>query len=72
MPTRPAITQLATPSTGAQRRCNQALGNSRGATRPRATAASRPITKALLTDRTNCCKIRLTPQVASNVSRGRP
>ena len=31
-----------------------------------------PITNVLLTLRTNCCKIKLTPQVANKVSKGLP
>ena len=72
MPTAPLTIQLPLPSRGVQRCCHQAFGVRRGISRPPATASSRPMAKALLTERTNCCRIRLTPQVASSVSRGRP
>ena len=72
MPTRPEPIQLPLPRIGVQRCCHQDLGVSRGISKPPITVTSRPRAKALLTERTNCCRIKLTPQVASRVSRGRP
>ena len=51
-----------------KRRC----GNTNGKPNPRTNAKISPAACARGTLRTNCCSIKLTPQVANNVSNGLP